>query len=105
MRLNHHHQPIVNRNPRATRTIEAARAQKSRHPPRKRKSPFDPEHFVSMVGTHIDIMLMLLDEQPEKFAAIIDHLRDDGRCIEALATLARDPNIQTVIGKIAAERT
>jgi hypothetical protein len=72
--------------------------------PRKRRSRCEmetahTEHIAATYNTYVDLMVSLLEEQPQKFASAIDRLRDD--TIDNLTTLARDPKVQTIIAKVA----
>jgi hypothetical protein len=77
-----------------TRTDARGRLQPAHKP---KKSRFDAEHYAFMIGGRIEGLVDLLDESPERFDAVLDHLRNDPDAIDALAALARNPKVRTII--------
>jgi hypothetical protein len=70
---------------------------------RKRKSRFDPEHYASCLGVHVDQLAGLPEEYPERFEQVLDHLLSDADFIDGLVELARRPKIIAIISAVIAK--
>jgi len=73
--------------------------------PRSRKSRFDAEHYASVVGRRLSQevsgLINLLDEYPDRFDAVLDHLRGNSDFIEAVTELMRQPKLRAALEEAA----
>jgi ParB-like chromosome segregation protein Spo0J len=75
----------------------AGHAPNRRQKPRARKSRFDAEHYAFILRAHVSGLAALLDEYPDRFAAVLDHLLGDADVVTELARLAQHPKVQAAI--------
>jgi hypothetical protein len=85
---------------------DAAEEATERSKPRKRRTRSEieleqTENLAFSCQIRLKGLVDLLNEQPEKFAAVLGHLAKDEYAIEALAALAREEKIKTLVAKVA----
>jgi hypothetical protein len=85
------------------RTDSKGRAQPAKKPKAARPR-FNAENYAFVIRCHLEGLADLLDESPEQFDAVLDHLLGDADVIDALTKLALNPKVQAVVGAIAVER-
>jgi hypothetical protein len=79
-----------------TRTDARGRRQPGRRP-KKSRFKVDVERHAGVIGHWFQVLVELLDESPERFDAMLDHLRNDADVIDTLAALARNPKARALI--------
>jgi hypothetical protein len=62
-----------------------------------RKSQFDAKDYATTKRAHIEALVCLLDEYPERFDAVLDHMLGDADIAAALARLAQHPKVRPVL--------
>jgi hypothetical protein len=68
-----------------------------------RKSRFNAEHYAETLARDVDLLDTTLDEYPDRFEQILDHLLGNTEFIGVLAELARHPKVEAVIDAVAAK--
>jgi hypothetical protein len=71
--------------------------------PRKRKSRFDAEHCAFILGQQTVSLADDLEDDPEKFGPVVDHLLGNADFISTLVELARRPKISAIIAAVIAK--
>jgi hypothetical protein len=64
---------------------------------RARRSRYDPKHHAWAMSLLIGGLVDLLDEYPERFDAVLDHMLRDADIAAALARLVQQPKVQAAI--------